>query len=227
MTTGLRLAIFNRSTLVPDNAVAHWSPSLAAQLREFADAYGLVHPTLHRIASKTANLGLYDLVLYLDDNSDQAGDLGYHDPDRSGRVFAKDCTDNNVAVSSCVSHELLEALRDLFCEEWADAGSQEFAFEVCDPVESTTYTDGRLVVLSDYVLPMWFAAGQPGPYNRAGTLAEPFELDRLGYAIVRKDGAVKQVYGDEKAYAEHSAWRHATKQARVSRTARRLRAESA
>lgn len=52
------------------------------------------------------------------------------------------------------SHELLEMLVD-------PSGTGN---EICDPVQMASYTINRIGV-SDFVLPSWFIAGSPGPWD--------------------------------------------------------------
>lgn len=207
--------------------LAKWLPALHQQVAEFAAAWGQRRPLVSIYASATRALAAgVDLLITVLDDSDQADALGYHDETDVGipyaRVFALDCEKYGVAVSSCVSHELLEAIADLSCARWAQAADGRlWALEVCDPVEADTYdVDG--VEMSNYVTPAFFDPHGTGPYDALGKLTKPFTMTGGGYGIVMDGGKVSQVYGSKKAAAGKKLWDAATKRSRLSRTARRL-----
>lgn len=208
--------------------VARWLPALRQQAHAFARSWGLLTPiiTLHR-GNPLADSNFAHLRLVILDDADQANALGYHDEDTAGpyaRVFAVDCEKAGVAVSSCASHELLEALADLSCTRWAQApDGRLFAVEVCDPVESDGYNIAGVDV-SNYVLPSYFDPNGHRPYDVLGYLTEPFQVGSGGYAIVMSGGRVTEVFGNKTAYKRHQGWRLATKKTPLSRTARRHKA---
>jgi hypothetical protein len=119
------------------------------------------------------------------DTSDQAGAAGYHfvEPDGTpaGKVFAEG--ESLDAVSVTISHEVLELVGDLDTERFRLAlDGVAYAEEACDAVEDVTYQiDG--VTVSDYVLPDWYDAESPGPWDREGKLTSPLSKTIGGYTI--------------------------------------------
>src|SRR6266581_152414 len=89
--------------------------------------------------------------LWLLDDSDSAGALGYHDQDPSGqpygRVFVRpilesggDIMQSANSVSVTASHEALEIFGDPQANVWAQMNDGRLlALELCDPVESDAY----------------------------------------------------------------------------------------
>jgi hypothetical protein len=78
---------------------------------------------------------------------------------------------------------------------------------------------GTPVEVSNFVLPAWF---DPIPVDGAkfdwlGKLSKPFSMTKGGYVIVRNQGSVSQVFGEE-----FPAWKKALKLEKLgSRTRRR------
>lgn len=118
-----------------------------------------------------------------------------------------------LTVASVVFHELVEMFGDCFANGWSqDAVGNFWATELADPVEAnmivtnvTTMAnvDRKMVTtltpvaLSDYVYPAWFnPQSVSGPYNRAGTLKKPYQVDVNGYAIVFDGNSYSTVYGE-------------------------------
>lgn len=109
-------------------------------------------------------------------------------------------------VSIAVSHELCETAGDAGCNLWADAGASEFARELCDAVESTSY-EIESVRVSDFVLPAFFVPNAPAPYSYTESIGgsriapAPFQTGSGGYQITRTDGGTEtQVNGSVRAY---------------------------
>src|SRR5207237_195527 len=115
-----------------------------------------------------------------------------------GRVFAKPSLDAGstalagpYAVSSVLSHEAIETLGDPHVNGWAEiAPGLLVAYELCDPVESFTYTYhdkhmGLDVALSDFVTPEWFDPQRsPGErFDYLGMAAAPATLTKGGYWV--------------------------------------------
>lgn len=196
-----------------------------------------------------------DWVLFVLDNSDQAGALGYHDQTSAdviyGRVFAQPClTDGGstalqgpYSVSSVLSHEVLETLVDPHCNLWAErSDGVAIAYEVCDPVESFTYTvhdrySGDITV-SDFVTPEWFDENRsPGErFDFLGKAVSPFVLTPGGYWIQAKVGGESQSFAEGYDRVRDDAraityvfgpdfphWKKVTKMTELGRTGRRSR----
>lgn len=150
--------------------------------------------------------------LYLIDDSDQAGALGYHDIDASGnpilKVFVKDTLAAGESVTVDLSHELLESLADPFCDLCAqDANGTIWAYEVCDAVEEETYQINGVTV-SNFVLPRYFespaAAGvSRETFDQLGTLTQPFSLAPGGYLSYAGAGVWHQAFGGAEAKQRH------------------------
>jgi hypothetical protein len=214
--------IVNKSTLVTDADVKRWTAACARQVREHvAPAYGLPSVRVSFLTSHThAPAGAW--VITVLDDADQAGDLGWHTEDASGRiygrVFAKPCLDYDVPVSTTLSHEVVETFVDPDVNRWVSTNrGYSVAWEACDPVEGDSYNiDG--VGVSDFVTPGWY-----GRYGRLhwldnGTIAEPFQLAPGGYVVRRwPDGHEDQEFGATANRAYIAAKKHA-----LGRTARRL-----
>jgi len=217
-------AVINKSTLVSDSDLLKWTIACAKQLREHAaPACGWETPAVHWLPDARFIQDGMD-VIYVFDDSDSPGALGWHDVDDAGRpfgrVFARDCIENGASVSSCLSHELLELCGDPMCDEWArNNNGYDYAREECDAVEEDVYEiDG--VEVSDFVLPSFFEQNGAAPYDFLGLLSEPFQTRTGGYQIRRDQntGAVSQVYGDHRA-----EWRKKGKEHPAARSARRMR----
>lgn len=126
--------------------------------------------------------------VYLFDDSDVAGALGYHETDPNhptlptGKVFVKTDEKYGLAPSVTMSHEIVEIIGDPWAANAIQATASEWwALELCDPVEADAlgYTlEG--VLLSDFVLPAWFFGG-PGPYSYARRVSRWRTLTRGGY----------------------------------------------
>lgn len=169
------------------------------------------------------------LLVVLDD-SDIAGDLGYHGVTPQGRAYArtfwkpiKDAGGslllgaNSLAVT--VSHELVEASVDPYASLWAfnPITGKVHALEPADPVESDAY-DIEGVSVSNFVGPRFYRPGD-GPYDWLRLCSEPFKT-RTEYDF--------QIVGDSPLSAEgifgskYPEWKRAGKTHAASRTARRL-----
>lgn len=155
-----------------------------------------------------------------------SGVMGFHDIQAGipyARIFVNEIRkcggvnlykdETTLTVASVVFHELLEMFGDCFANGWSqDAVGDFWALELADPVEAniivTNVTSMKTVNkkvettmtpvgLSDYVYPAWFnPQSVAGPYNRAGTLKKPFQVDKHGYAIVFDGNSYSTVYGD-------------------------------
>ena len=165
-------------------------------------------------------------TIYVLDNSDQQGALGYHEltnlDSPVGYAFAKTCLDDNTTWQSCLSHELIEQLIDPFVDAAVIVDAfpltvrgqvrnvpAAVSYEACDPVENDSYDiDG--VPVSNFVLPAWFQSvdtpGVHGPYDYLGKLTSPLSMTSGGYiAYTRNMRQWQQVVADRKSPAEKYA----------------------
>lgn len=223
MTSPITAAFLNKSSLVKDFDCVKWAIACAFQARvHAAPLWKWPEPSLVFLPDESFVRPEHDLI-YLFDDADTAGALGYHDLTPSGqpyaKIFARDCLDNNTAISSCLSHEVLELLGDPTCDAWALAPDGfEYALELCDAVQDSTYEiDG--VAVSNFVLPDFFNQGG-APYDYRGELSKPFQTGRGGYQIRRdpKTGKVSQVFGDRPL----PEWLVKSKAHPAARSARRM-----
>jgi hypothetical protein len=133
--------------------------------------------------------------LTLHDDSDRAGDLGYHDLTSAGlplgKAFVATAEENGMPWSVVLSHELLEMLIDPYINlaavirQGGVPNGMLYGYEVCDPVRSDTYRIDSVAV-SNFVYPAWFEADRPRRGTRFDHLervAAPLRLRPGGYAI--------------------------------------------
>lgn len=194
---GFRL--IDRSTLVGEVDLQSMVNPLRIQARLAAASWQL-HGTFYSYIgnpNRAAPSNEMDIVIL--DDADQADALGYHDVDPFGkpyaRVFAKPVLDHGglvlaggtigVSVSSVVSHELLEAMADQYCNQWVTLpdGQTMVARELCDPVQGFNYLVNG-VLISNWVTPNWFTDKAPGPYDYMNVCKKPFEVAKGGYRII-------------------------------------------
>jgi hypothetical protein len=130
-------------------------------------------------------------LLYVFDDADQAGALGYHDLGDNGqplgKVFARTTKQFNGAWTVTFSHELLEMLADPDINLTAvdEEQGRAYMYEACDAVEADNlgYTINNVLV-SDFVLRSWFepthvAVGEKFAFH--SKVSAPFELLPGGY----------------------------------------------
>lgn len=186
----LYIDVINHSTVVNDATIESYCEAIQRQVREhFAPVWGVgfyTHVTRRHVpmtSQKTAR----HMTVYILDDSDEPGALGYHDTDENnnplGKVFAKTDLDHNLAVSVTMSHEILEMIGDFWCRGGYQINPSTWAAaEVCDPPEADRYgyqIDGVLV--SDFVTPEYFIVGSDGPFDYMGYIHTPLTLLRGGY----------------------------------------------
>lgn len=182
----ITIVLLNKSTVVSDADVTKCALALDTQLnRDFAPLWGVSGHVVRQFAVDNPD---YFYVWIMDD-SDQAGALGYHEVDNNGnpvgRVFAK--TDQQFGLNWTItaSHEVLEIAGDPFIFYVVQINSVEMtAMEVCDAVEADAlgYSIGGVMV-SDFLTPSWF--GNPGhKMDFMDKVKKPFALTKGGYMSV-------------------------------------------
>jgi len=158
----------------------------------------------HYCDAKIGNDG--DWKIFICDNSDQAGALGYHSYDPTGTpvgfAFIADDIKYGNKPSITISHELLEMLADPGINLLANGpGDIEYCYEVCDACEADQFgyqIDG--VWVSDFVLPAWFESFQKhGPFDHMNHITKPFQLLTGGYIGYKKNGKFHQLMGAKAA----------------------------
>jgi hypothetical protein len=171
--------------------------------------------------------------LWLLDDPDVSGALGYHDLDPDGmpygKVFAGLILDDGGdvhmsanSVSVTTSHEALEIFGDPYANWWAQMpDGRDVALELCDPVEGDAYpinVGAVPVMVSNFAFPEWFDGGTPitNRWDKMRRLTAPWTMTPGGYLIVKESGQVSNVWGQQ--YPES---RKALKCHPASRTQRR------
>jgi hypothetical protein len=157
-----------------------------------------------RVGTAT-DLAAGDIAFAILDDLPVPNAIAYHDVDGSAIPVAflglNTCRTLD-DVSTAISHELCETAGDAGCNLWADDGSTEWARELCDAVESSSYAIGAVRV-SDFVLPSFFVPNGRGPYSYTESVggprivSGPFHTAHGGYQIQRTDGGpTVQVNGE-------------------------------
>lgn len=226
----------NASSLVTDDQAATMTRACAYQARfHLAPDWSRMPTTiLFQPAARPLAAGSWVITLY--DDSDQAGALGWHTEENGivyGKVFARPSLDNGstvfggeYAVSSVLSHEVLETVLDPTVTQWAVSGTDStgspiaHALEACDAVEDGSYQIRDLrtsVTVSNFILPAWIDdQAQRGPFDYLNKLSAPFTSTPGGYQVIWRDGRQEQVFGDRMP-----AWRRDEKRHPLGRGARR------
>lgn len=223
----MHIALVNKSTNVTETEARLMVAACVHQMVfHYCSSWGRASAQFYYAGSSEADvlrIPSTHAVMYLFDDADQAGALGYH-TEILGRVIAKVFTkiilENGgtvlgvtsdpyrYSVSSTVSHELLELLGDPFVNLYAQGPKNlDYAVELCDPVEAKSYfvsvghpNDGSKtdVAVSNFVLPAFFDwEAITGPFDFQGELSGAFTLSRGGYQIVKKDdGQIDSIWGE-------------------------------
>jgi len=126
--------------------------------------------------------------VYILDDSDVDGALGYHDTDPNnpilpiGKVFVKTDEKYGLEPSVTLSHEIVEIIGDPMAQYTFQATATQFwVVELCDAVEADALGyEVEGVLVSDFVLPQWFYGG-PGPYSYRRSVTNSRQLARGGY----------------------------------------------
>lgn len=224
----VNLVIVNQSTEVTDPVAVHAiAAACDTQLRNHvAPAWGRRTGKVTVATPTTIPAGA--VPLYLLDDPDQQGALGYHDEDSAGRQYGRifvrpilthggTLLDGPLSVAAVCSHEVCEWFIDPTCQGWESVlPGRLLARELCDPVEQDSYRMNAVSV-SNFVLPAYFDPSDKGPYDHMGRLTKPGTMTAGGYLIQMVEGKVGQVF----AAAAPPAWRMETKRAPGSRTGRR------
>ncbi len=235
------IAVINESTLVTNDQVNLMCQAIQVQMDlHVLPAWNMKSGTCKFYADKNTVPG-YAWVVSMLDNSTVAGALGYHSEDNDkvdGFIFAQPVLSNggvvlydasnpqNVSVSSVLSHEVCEMIGDRFAAYWSDGPAitqgNEYALELCDPVEGDSYAvnlNGTLVSVSNFIFPSWFNAQATTalnlPFDYLGKLTAPFTMTKGGYMIVRQSGQAQQVFGEAMP-----AWKKEMKMGEFSRNQR-------
>ncbi len=229
-----QIALLSQSKLLKDHAsdVLVIAQAVSKQLHYHAAPAWAASPWSCIYYPDAASVPASAFRLWLLDDSDAAGALGYHDQDPQGqpygRVFVKPILDSggdimtrSNSVSVTVSHEALEIFGDPQANLWAQMNDGRLlALELCDPVESDSYNvkiGTTTVAVSNFVFPEYFDGAPEGSrFDKMGRLNAPWTMTPSGYQIVMAGGNVSNLWGES-----YSDSRKAAKQHPAARTARR------
>lgn len=217
------IALLNRSMRYNNNLdlLRLMATAVNQQLNtQVAPAWGMVPWTcvFYEDASKVP-AGSYRLWVL--DNADQAGALGYHAQDPYGqpygRVFVQPIisaggtdTVGSLSVSATISHEACEIMGNPEINSWRQMASGNLtAQELCDAVEDDFYNisvKGKQVSVSNFLLPAWFdyAPEVGSKFDYLGKLKAPFTMTKGGYLILMTKGKISSIFGSTAA-ANHFA----------------------
>lgn len=202
----------NKSSLATNAQVKKMALAIDKQLRT---DYKAAHGSDVRCKFLTADDGRED-VLYVFDDPDVAGALGYHDETPSGQVYGRifmridgvvqDLFGPNGATVTA-SHEALELAGNPNVNKWYDmpGGKKQTAGELSDAVEGDSYAvtiNGQDIFVSNFLWPEWFDPEAPSgtQCDQMDTTPGPFQFSKASpgtnYMIVRdiKSGET-QVFG--------------------------------
>jgi hypothetical protein len=235
------IAVINKSTLVKDADLQTMCQAIQLQLDlHFCPAWNLKGATITFYADEAKVPGHAWLFSMIDNDASVPGALGYHTLNQKGQVQAfimaepilsnqgvvlyDPANASNYSVSGCLSHEVLEALGDRFCDFWFSNGANLYALEVCDPVENDNVVVNvgtQSVFVSNFIFPSW---GNPDatsanlPFDFCKKLTTGFSMDPGGYMVMGTSMSnVKQVFGEQMP-----EWRRKQKSSSVSRGSRRV-----
>lgn len=218
-----RIAIINKSKAVSNDNVNRMTFACNLQLsRDVAPAWGkMAIPVTFYTSESLVPAGSAKIFIF--DNADNSGSLGYHGKTVDGLVFGKvfaktiidygfqTLTSNTITVSSVLSHEVIEIFCNPYVSLWADGtpileGSQ-YAFEVCDPVQADAYkvsikltkqSPSVIINVSNFIYPEYFNTSSPvgTKLDQMGLIKKPFTITKNGYMIVRnRPGTETALFG--------------------------------
>ena len=209
----MRVTIYNRSTVVNADQFSKMVTACNQYFTSFSQDWK-IEPIQVVSATYSQRDPILDNTVYILDNTDSPGALGYHYESNGvaiSKVFAKTTTGyggailfkdaNTFTVSSVVSHEILEMVGNGNINKWyLDNNGTFWAGEMCDAVESNLYiitlTGNIKVGMSDYILPAWTKPDlRTGPFNKMNTLKSPMTVDKYGYSIIVRRNTISAIYG--------------------------------
>jgi hypothetical protein len=194
----VKIYVSNRSTVLSDTTIKSWMPAFQ-RYTEHVRAYWPRPVTLQFVSPADVPANVWRLD-FIDDDSQVAGALGYHDYTPGMKpisyVFAK--TDKIYGYNPTVTatHELAEMMADPYINDLIQVTDTKlYAKEIADPCEADKYgyditVPGYApVTVSDFVTPAWFIPGHPGPvydWNRKCT--RPLQIISGGYMSIYVSG---------------------------------------
>jgi hypothetical protein len=176
------VVVVNASRVLPDSAVAAKIGPLQTQHdRDFFPAWRSRATQVRFSFAADAdipNLPADAWAIFLNRHSTDPGALGWHD-DQGNRIFSRvfvgDCLRFGLDWGVTLSHEACEMVLDPDIKRvWQMSDGRLAALEACDAVESDRLAYGvNGHMMSDFVLPSYFSAGNAHPYDYNGVLVAP------------------------------------------------------
>lgn len=209
----LTIHVCNRSTLVADADVKRMALACNKQLSaDYQLAWG------GEVRCKFVAGGADEMpnTIFVFDDPDTAGALGYHDETPGGQIYGKvfariDGQAQDLfgpqGLSVTLSHEVLEMAGDPSINIWVAMpdGKRMTCRELCDAVEGDSYpvtVSGHQVYVSNFLWPEWFDGLVPAgtQCDQLDTTPGPFKFSSASvgqnYMIVMNMGTgEKQVFG--------------------------------
>lgn len=203
--------VTNRSTQVTDAQVQAMTAACAKQIAQHvAPAHFVTAAPVLYLARHAPSPTTQARIITVQDTLDDAQALGYHTQDGTEHIWGVVGTSAAIsqgakaltgpyAISTILSHEVVEMFMDPFCSGWFDSGHGYLvAYEIGDPVQSDYYMiDG--VAVSNFVCAPWFnpQAARTDQFDYMRRVPGPFRLSKGGYWVQMQGGKVTQKFGDE------------------------------
>ena len=196
------ICVYNESSKITDAQAQAACAAIQQQVTQhFAPIWRATAVIQFAAKDEPLPAGAWKFVLA--DTCSDADALGYHTDEGtpSAVIDVALCLSDNVAWSSCLSHEVLEAIADPECVRCFDLGNgTALSLEVCDAVEGSKHADGSEyqidgVVLENFCTPNYFTGG-PAPWDYLGILPGGARaLTAGGYDVSASLGAWTQTTG--------------------------------
>lgn len=202
--------IINQSSVVSSDQLSKMITAINILLTTLCSDWSLEAMQLVKVSAVTK----VSNTIYILDNTDSPGALGYHyevNGNAVAKVFAKTIINYGgvvlykdkvtMTVAQCLCHELLEMIGNSTINKWyLDNNGTFWAGELSDAVQNNLIVinlpNSVKVGLSDYVLPSYFSPNTiVGPFNKLNTLKAPFTVDKSGYAIIIQGNSIVAIYG--------------------------------
>lgn len=147
------IQIINRTKRIRDARFEYALPCWQFQITEqFAPKWGIDYRL--EFVARTERPDPRHWQLWMFDNSDEAGALGYHDfrdGQVTGKVFVEDDIRTGSEISVTVAHELIEMGADPYISRLSDPiDGWQYAIEPCDAVEADL--DGPMITVGSSVI---------------------------------------------------------------------------
>ena len=123
---------------------------------------------------------------------------GYHAAIGQRVIGAVDLSRSD-SPSRTLSHEIVEIYRNAFLDQWLPGPipDRAYAAELCDPVQTISYTvrvnvlgEDRIVEVADFLLPSWFGITRGEHYDHCRCIGDRFTIAPGGYQIAREGDSI-------------------------------------